>query len=158
MKIHVSALIAASLMLSGCSPAYIFTRHVPVLGLAQDVDCPKGERVYYYRAEDVAICLPDVMVAYTHCVTELSVANSTSDLGDTSKLEIGKILDKVEGLKLSDEQKRNLTKAFEANGVIGEARAKAIEACKSITESVYSGKIAPDIEAAKTFYLQQLTK
>lgn len=151
----VSALVVAfSIAVAGCSPAYVFTRNVPVLGLAQKADCPKGERVYYYRAEDVAICLPDVMVSYTHCVTELSVANSTSDLGDTSKLEIGSILDKVEGVKLSDEQKRNITKAFEAGGVIGEARAKAIEACKSITEAVYSGRVAPDIEAAKKMFLQ----
>ena len=153
----VAMTVAAAVLSAGCAPSYLMTRNIPVLGLdqASKSECPKGERVYYYRAEDVAICMPDVMVAYTHCVTELTVSTSTSNTGSLTSLDIGKALDKVEGVKLSDDQKRDITKAFEAGGLIGEARAKAIEACLSITKDVYSGKVASDISDAKSLFSSQ---
>ncbi|MNP48642.1 hypothetical protein D3C76_1427760 [compost metagenome] len=77
------------------------------------------------------------MVAYTHCVTELTVANTNSKYSATTKAEIADIVGKVKGINLTDDQKRELEKSFESAGVIGEARAKAITACLELTEKVY---------------------
>lgn len=147
------AIAGLAIAVSGCS--YILPRKIPTLGLSQDgtKDCPDNERIYYYRNADAAICLPDVMVSYTHCVTELTVANAKSTSSSTSGIDIGKIVEKVDGIKLSDEQKRELERAFESSGVIGEARAKAIDACKEITLKVYGGDVAPNIEAAAEKFL-----
>ncbi|WFS17027.1 hypothetical protein P9K38_16390 [Pseudomonas sp. 905_Psudmo1] len=134
-------LLAALALMSGCAPSYFFTKNVPVLGTNQKGDesrCPKGERVYYYRAEEVAICLPDVMVSYTHCVTELTTAKTDADHSTISSLEVQKILEKVEGVKLSQDQKNKITREFEASGLIGEARAAAIGACLDLTKEVYA--------------------
>ena len=154
MKAKFVFLIVTVVTLSGCT--HFYPRAIPTLGLEQKEgkQCPAGERVYYYRNADAAICLPDVMVSYTHCVTELTVANADSTNTKTTKFEVAEVLDKVKGLNLSDEQKLELTRAFEAGGVIGEARAKAIEACKEITLKVYGGEVAPDLEGAQKLFGQ----
>ena len=150
--VKVSIIITAIIGASSCG--YITPRKIPTLGLSQDGsdECPTGERIYYYRNVDAAICLPDVMVAYTHCVTELTIANDNSTSSSTTSFEVGKILDKVDGLKLSNDQKRELERAFVDSGVIGEARAKAIDACKEITMKAYSGEIATDLTGAKLLF------
>ncbi|MGA4448005.1 hypothetical protein ACPA0O_12085 [Ectopseudomonas chengduensis] len=133
-------LLAGLALMSGCAPSYLFTKNVAVLGTNQSKEskrCPTGERVYYYRAEDMAICLPDVMVSYTHCVTELTTTKTIADRSTVSGLEVAKILDKVDGLKLTQDQKDQITREFDASGALGNARAEAIGACLELTKAVY---------------------
>ncbi|MBS7559917.1 hypothetical protein KHO49_16360 [Pseudomonas sp. RC4D1] len=149
-SVALALLVLIPITMTGCT--YLFPRKIPVLGIEQRKACPAGERVYYYRDADVAACLPDVMVAYTHCVTELTVASTNSKFSVTTKAEIAEIVEKVKGINLSDEQKRDLEKSFETAGVIGEARAKAITACLELTEKVYGSN--PQIKAVPTEIMQ----
>lgn len=138
--LKICVLLLGLVVLSGCAPSYVFTKKVPVLGTNQDDNskrCPTGERVYYYRAEDMAVCLPDVMVSYTHCVTELTTTKTITDRSTVSGLEVAKILDKVDGLKLTQDQKDQITREFDASGALGNARAEAIGACLELTKAVY---------------------
>jgi len=132
----VSALIVALALLSGCS--YISPRKVAVLGEDPKSDkCKEGYSVYYYRDADVGICLPEIMAVYTHCVTELTVANSSFKFDESGTLKSAEVLDKVKGLELTAQQKRDLVKVFAESGSIGVARGKAIDQCYILTADVY---------------------
>jgi len=130
------ALVCALSLLTGCS--YILPRQVAVLGQDSRTDkCNPGYSVYYYRDADVGICLPEVMAVYTHCVTELTVANSSFKFDESGSLKSSEVLDKVKGLELTAQQKRDLVKVFSESGSIGVARGKAIDQCYILTADVY---------------------
>ena len=139
-------------LLAACD--YFVARKVPTLGLASNSDqCPKKKSTYFYRRAGVAMCLPEVMVAYTHCVTELTLAGAKSTSSSLTAVEAANIVDKITGIKLKKQQRSELEDRFENEGFIGEARAKAINACTAITEAAYKKKpggpsLAPTINAA----------
>ncbi|UVM19566.1 hypothetical protein [Pseudomonas wadenswilerensis] len=130
------ALIFILVVMSGCS--YILPRQVAVLGQDSKTDrCNPGYSVYYYRDADVGVCLPEIMAVYTHCVTELTVANSSFKFDESGTLKSAEVLDKVKGLDLTAQQKRDLDKVFADSGSIGVARGKAIDQCYILTADVY---------------------
>ncbi|MCE6977284.1 hypothetical protein EI534_07695 [Pseudomonas frederiksbergensis] len=134
-------MICSLILLSGCS--YISPRKVAVLGEDSKTDkCNAGYSVYYYRDADVGICLPEIMAVYTHCVTELTVANSSFKFDESGTLKSAEVLDKIKGLELTAQQKRDLVKVFADSGSIGVARGKAIDQCYILTADVYgNGKV-----------------
>jgi hypothetical protein len=166
--IHIPLLLITAVMLSSCSGLnYWKSRKISTIGLIQKNeydssgkllkrkgDCPNNERIYYYRDADVAICLPDIMVSYTHCVTELIASNSHSVLTNKSTANLEEVIKGVK-IGLTDDQIRDLTKAFADSGAIGNARAEAIKTCKVITDEVYGGKLAPNIKQAEYKYIMQ---
>lgn len=166
--IHIPLLLITAVMLSSCSGLnYWKSRKISTIGLIQKNeydssgkllkrkgDCPNNERIYYYRDADVAICLPDIMVSYTHCVTELTASNSHSVLTNKSTANLEEVIKGVK-IGLTDDQIRDLTKAFADSGAIGNARAEAIKTCKVITDEVYGGKLAPNIKQAEYKYIMQ---
>jgi hypothetical protein len=129
-------MICSLILLSGCS--YISPRKVAVLGEDSKTDkCNAGYSVYYYRDADVGVCLPEIMAVYTHCVTELTVANSSFKFDESGTLKSAEVLDKIKGLELTAQQKRDLVKVFADSGSIGVARGKAIDQCYILTADVY---------------------
>ncbi|UVM01976.1 hypothetical protein LOY41_12010 [Pseudomonas atacamensis] len=137
----VFATICSLILLSGCS--YILPRKVAVLGEDSKANkCSAGYSVYYYRDADVGICLPEIMAVYTHCVTELTVANSSFKFDESGALKSAEVLDKVKGLELTAQQKRDLDKVFADSGSIGVARGKAIDQCYILTADVYGSGAA----------------
>lgn len=136
MKSAAAIELLVSTTLPGC--AYIRDKPVSVLGTEQTKNsCGPGKSVYYYRQTNRGICLPEAMTVYTHCVTEFTVASATSNLGSTTKADIGQVKELIEGLSISAEEKRELTIAFAETGAIGEARALAIRNCRDLTEKLY---------------------
>ena len=134
-------MICSLILISGCS--YISPRKVAVLGEDSKTNkCNAGYSVYYYRDADVGICLPEIMAVYTHCVTELTVANSSFKFDESGTLKSAEVLDKIKGLELTAQQKRDLVKVFADSGSIGVARGKAIDQCYILTADVYgNGKV-----------------
>lgn len=132
----VFTMICTLILLSGCS--YISPRKVAILGGdSRTHKCSNGYSVYYYRDADVGVCLPEIMAVYTHCVTELTVANSSFKFDESGTLKTAEVLDKVKGLELTAAQKRDLVKVFADSGSIGVARGKAIDQCYILTTDVY---------------------
>lgn len=120
---------------------------------AKDLGGEFGEQAYYFKGQNVAVCMPEMVANYVSCVAELSVGSEKSTSNST--LDVSGLMKDIGKISVADQQ--DYLKQLVSDGVIGDARAKAIATCERIIFASYFMKIDEKLRGAQAgFYYKQM--